>query len=78
MTYFAEIKNNKVVRVIVSSKENIEKNYTGEWIETERDSVKENKFAGIGDDFDRLKFVFIPKRPNNNYIMNNFNKWELI
>jgi len=49
MTYYAEIKNNKVIRVIVASQEIINKNYSGEWIETfmEFKNNPKKNYAGI-------------------------------
>ncbi len=58
MTYFAEIKNNKVVRVIVCSKEII-KNYSGEWIETNTKGLRKT-YAGKNMLYNRSKDEFTP------------------
>lgn len=66
MTSFAEIKNNKVVRVIVATKEVIDKNYSGNWIETfiETDYTlnPRKNYTGIGYSVDNDN-DFVPPPP---------------
>ena len=84
MSYFAKIENDKVVIVIVATKEIIKKNYSGEWIETKINPELDDNYAGIGFNFDRNKRKFIPQIPkdfqfdNKNYSfrLNSNNKIE--
>jgi|TARA_R110000751_G_scaffold54322_1_gene116973 hypothetical protein len=55
MTYYAEIKKNKVMQVIVSSNDDI-KNHTGNWIKLKSDDI-----AGIG--YDYVNGEFKSKQP---------------
>uniref|UniRef100_A0A6M3IYS7 Putative structural protein n=1 Tax=viral metagenome TaxID=1070528 RepID=A0A6M3IYS7_9ZZZZ len=72
--YFAEIKNNIVLRVIVAdSKEWCEKHLGGEWIETYMD--KKN-YAGIGYTYDPVKDNFIAPKRYNSWILDNDCKWQ--
>ncbi len=66
MTFFAEIKNGKVIRVIVATQEVINQNYSGTLVETfmETDFTKNPKknYASIGYDYD-IDGDFIPPKP---------------
>ena len=78
MTHFAKIENNKVVRVIVATKEIIDKNYSGEWIQTSYNTHRgthanggsplRGNYAGIGFDYDRVNDVFISPKPYPSFI----------
>lgn len=71
MSYFAELKDNKVQRVIVASQEFINSGAVGDpknWVET-----KEDNYAGIGHDFDGTSFI--PPKPNPSWKLVG-TKWE--
>ena len=77
MTYYAEIKNDKVVRVIVSNS-NFISTLSGEWIETFT-KLKNNSrkmFAGVGMNYDRIKNQFYPKQPFPSWSKDNNNDWN--
>ena len=88
MTYYAEIKNNKVIRVIVATKKVI-KTFDGEWIETKKDGSIRSNYAGVGYSYDKNKDVFIAPMPptefkdDNDIIkvkwkLNRKNKWVIV
>lgn len=58
-TYFAEIKNNKVTRVIVADQDYIN-SIPGTWIETKMDGSIRGTYASIGFDYDIKTDQFIP------------------
>ena len=75
MSYFAEIKDDIVLRVIVcDTKEWCEKNLGGEWIETFIDSDK--NYAGKGHSYDKVKKNFIPKKPYASWILDDKDRWK--
>tara|TARA_R100001244_G_C5063138_1_gene109375 strand:- start:83 stop:415 length:333 start_codon:yes stop_codon:yes gene_type:complete len=76
MSYFAEIKNNKVIRVIVSTQKIINKNYSGEWIETKEDNSIRKNFAGIGMSYNKQKDIFIFDKPFSSWSLDNNNEWK--
>jgi len=76
MSYFAEIKNNKVIRVIVSTQKIINKNYSGEWIETKEDNSIRKNFAGIGMSYNKQKDIFIFNKPFPSWTLDNNNEWK--
>ena len=76
MSYYAEIKNNNVIRVIVATKEIINKNYKGNWIETKIDNSIRKNFAGIGMTYNKEKDIFILKKPYNSWTLNNNSDWK--
>ena len=70
MTYFAEIKDGKVIRVIVADQEFIDKKLlSGKWIKT----FMGNNYAGIGYTYDGKGFI--PKRPYPSWTLENY-KWK--
>ncbi len=75
-TYFAEIKNNIVVRVIVATQEVINKNYTGEWVETKIDNSIRKQYAGVGMTYNKSKDKFIHKRPYPSWILDENDDWQ--
>lgn len=67
MAHFAEIdKNNRVVRVLVTSNEQPDEGYSelvsalgGRWIKTSYNGNIRGKFAGIGDVYDEENDIFV-------------------
>lgn len=57
-TYFAGIKDNKVVNVIVADQKFID-NIAGTWVETKIDGTIRGTYAGIGFDYDSIKDEFV-------------------
>ena len=78
MTSFAEIKNGKVVRVIVATREVINSNYSGQWIETFRakNNNPRKRFAGKGMSYDNVKDKFIGKKPFSSWILDSNDNWK--
>lgn len=75
MSYFAEIKNNIVQRVIVAdSKEWCEQNLGGNWIETFTDQNDKN-YAGIGHTYDIKTDNFISAKPFPSWSLDIKQKW---
>ena len=73
--YFAEIKEDKVLRVIVcDTKKWCEDNLGGEWVETFMDSDK--NYAGIGHSYDKVKKNFIAKKPYVSWILDDKDRWK--
>ena len=77
MTYYAEIKNDKVVRVIASNSNFISK-LSGEWVETfkEIDNNSRKMFAGIEMNYDRVKNQFYPNQPYPSWTKDSNNDWN--
>jgi hypothetical protein len=73
--YFAEIKNDKVISVIVSTQKIINENYFGEWIETKIDNSIRKQYAGIGMSYNRIKDKFISKKPFNSWNLDSNDNW---
>lgn len=60
MSHYAEIKDGKVLRVIVcDSQEWCEKRLGGTWIQTSYTGKMRGKYAGIGDTYDAKTDTFI-------------------
>lgn len=76
MTYFAEIKNDKVVRVIVATQKVIDDNYTGKWIETYIDNLTRKQYAGIGMSYDKVKDKFISRKPYPSWSLDINDDWQ--
>lgn len=76
MTYFAEIKNGKVVRVIVATQEVIDRNYTGTWIETKIDNSIRKQYAGVGMSYDEGKDKFISEQPFPSWALDGNDDWQ--
>jgi len=67
MTYFAEIIDGKVKRVIVASQDFIDSEKLGSkknWVETFIDGSKRYNYAGIDYTYDKKKDAFIPQKPS--------------
>jgi len=75
-TYFAEIKNGIVVRVIVATQAQIDKNYSGIWIETKMDGSIRRRYAGPGHTYDQAKDKFIEPRPFPSWILDENDVWQ--
>jgi hypothetical protein len=72
--YFAEIKDNKVIRVIVAdNKEWCEQRLGGEWVETFMD--KKN-YAGKGYTYNKERDNFIPPKPYDSWVLDKQDKWK--
>ena len=66
MPYFAEIKDGRVVRVIVADQKFIDSGLVGdpkEWIETAIDDSLRKNYAGIGHTYDQSLDAFVPPKP---------------
>ncbi len=76
MTLFAEIVNDKVIRVIVSTQKEINKNYSGTWIETKMDHSIRKQYAGIGMSFDSVKNKFIREPDYPSWVLDSNDDWK--
>ena len=76
MTYFAEIKNGIVVRVIVATQKVIDENYKGTWIKTTKDGTLRKQYAGKGMRYDSIKDKFISKKPYPSWIIDSNDDWQ--
>lgn len=65
-TYFAELKNGVVLRVIVADAAFVAK-LPGTWVETRMDGSVGKNYAGPGYTFDAQRAAFIAPRPSANY-----------
>jgi len=69
--HLAEIKDGKVVRVIVCNDINwAKKTLGGEWIETSYTGEIRKNYAGIGYDYDKTRDAFIPPKPYKSWLLN--------
>lgn len=82
MAHFAKVINGVVTQVIRAEEEFFESfidNTPGDWIQTSYNSSIRNKFAAIGDNYDRENDVFYPPKPST-YVSWSLNKstwvWE--
>ena len=76
MSYFAEIKDNEVIRVIVAdNKEWCEKNLGGIWVETFIDKPNHN-YAGIGYSYIKDKNNFCESQPHKLWILDDTCLWQ--
>ena len=72
MSYFAEIKDEIVQRVIVADQEFIDSGKVGDpkdWIETSMDGSLRKNYAGIGDIYDKDRDSFINPQPYPSWIL---------
>jgi len=76
MTLFAKIENGIVVNVIVASQEEINKNYSGVWIESKNDNSLRKQGAGIGMSYDSNKDKFIAKKPYPSWRLDYNDDWQ--
>lgn len=80
MQYFANVdENNQVVDILVGSKEFIEENFPGTWIEAKLDGSIRYNYAGIGYTYDPDRDAFIPPQPplKPDWVLNQETlKWE--
>ena len=66
MSHFAEIKDGVVKRVIVAEQDFMNSGLVGDsfnWVQTSYNSNFRNKFAGVGDTYDKVNDVFIEPQP---------------
>lgn len=73
MSYFAEIQNGIVVRVIVADQTFIDSGSVGDpknWVETSVDGSIRKNFAAIGHEYDQGLDAFIPPKQFNSWILN--------
>ncbi len=78
-TYFAEVINEKVKRVIVADQEFINSGKVGDknnWVETFINGSEKYNYAGVGGTYDKDADAFINKKPFNSWILNNDYKWK--
>lgn len=76
MGYWAEIKDNVVVNVIVADQTFID-TYPGQWVETEysdnladgQKSILRKNYASIGGTYDPDRDAFIPPKPYPSWIL---------
>ena len=86
MRHYAELKDGKVLRVIVvndkdapTEKQGIEfcKNLLGgEWVETDYDGKSRKQYAGIGYSYDSEKNVFISQKPYPSWTSDEKSDWK--
>jgi len=72
-TYFAEVINDKVIRVIVADQDFINSGKVGDpknWVETFMDGSKRDNYAGIGDTYDEIADAFITEKKSPLWILN--------
>lgn len=76
MSYFAEIENGIVKRVIVASQEFIDSGKVGDpknWVETKKNDPNE-KYAGIGDERHEDIKAFVSPKPFESWILDTVKK----
>ncbi len=75
MTHFAEIVNGKVVRIIVATQQEINKNYNGKWVQTSYNNSIRKQYAGIGMTYDEVKDKFIFAKPHPSWVLDSNDDW---
>lgn len=76
-TYFVEVKNGKVLRIIVAEQEFINKGYVGNpenWIKFEQS--KHKNYPGVDFDYDAVKEYFKAPKPFHSWIEDENSKWK--
>jgi hypothetical protein len=87
MSHFAELKDNKVIRVLKCDNNDpngdegyqwLIDTYGGTWIQTSYSSSFKYNFAGIGFTYDPITDAFIPPAPCNHeeLLLNELKRWE--
>ena len=81
MSHFAEIKpNGTVVRVLTAEAGVINSGILGDphkFIQTSYNGKFRNKFAAVGDVYDRTNDVFLPPKPYASWIIEKYEEGEL-
>jgi hypothetical protein len=77
MAHFAEVKNNIVVRVLVTDNNASNEGYDwlvenlgGTWIQTSYNGTIRKNFAGIGYSYDPERDAFIAPKPFDSWVLN--------
>jgi len=73
MSYFAKVKDKKVVKVIVAEQDFFNTfidDEPGQWIETFKDGSQRKNFAAIGFNYDVDRDAFIPEKPFDSWTLN--------
>jgi len=79
MSHFAEIKDGVVKRVIVAEQDFINSGLVGDsfnWVQTSYNSNFRNKFAGVGDTYDKVNDVFIEPQPYPSWTLDSNYDWQ--
>ena len=78
MSHFAEIdKNGIVLRVIVSEQDFINSGAVGDsfnWVQTSYNNEFRNKFAVVGDTYDKTKDAFVSPQPYDSWTLDSDGK----
>tara|TARA_Y100000310_G_C20444132_1_gene697509 strand:+ start:487 stop:795 length:309 start_codon:yes stop_codon:yes gene_type:complete len=79
MSHFAEIKDGVVQRVIVAEQDFINSGLVGDtfnWVQTSYNNNFRNKFAGVGDTYDKVNDVFIEPQPYPSWTLDSNYAWQ--
>jgi hypothetical protein len=79
MSHFAEIKDGVVKRVIVAEQDFINSGLVGDsfnWVQTSYNNNFRNKFAGVGDTYDKVNDVFIEPQPYPSWTLDSNYDWQ--
>jgi hypothetical protein len=80
MSHFAEIDNNNIVlRVIVAEQDFINSGAVGDsfnWIQTSYNANFRNKFAGIGDTYDKTRDAFCLPQLYDSWTLDATGNWQ--
>jgi hypothetical protein len=79
MSHFAKVENGIVTQVIVSEKDFINSGAVGDeflWIQTSYNNGFRNKYAAVGDTWDKVNEVFISPQPYPSWVLNVEYQWE--
>ena len=72
MSHFAKVENGIVTEVIVAEQDFINSGAVGDsflWVQTSYNGNFRNKYAAIGDTWDKANDAFIPKQPYAGWIL---------
>ena len=80
MSYFAKVKNGKVIKVIVAEQDFFNTfidDEPGQWIETFKNGSQRKNFASEDYTYDVDKDAFIPPKPFDSWLLNETTcRWE--
>ena len=79
MSHFSEIKDGVVQRVIVAEQDFINSGLIGDtfnWVQTSYNNNFRNKFAGVGDTYDKVNDVFVEPQPYPSWTLDSNYDWQ--
>ena len=80
MSHFAKIDTDNVVtEVLVAEQDFINSGKVGDsflWIQTSYNSNFRNKYAGVGDTYDKANDIFIPSQPHVSWTLDASYNWQ--